>query len=163
SITARVAASSGGQAAPKAQGCAATVVLVVTVSYGPHGTWSRDTVLIYDPPRGVHVLNGRTASTDRLHRDTASVRFPLPRPRHGHGPPPRPHGPATLHGAPPTAAHRKHARPPADGHAHSYRADTDAHTAGNSPAAADTNGHIAAAIHGHTNTGGDADQCHDPE
>jgi len=83
SITARVAASSGGQAAPKAQGCAATVVLVVTVSYGPHGTWSRDTVLIYDPPRGVHVLNGRTASTDRVHRDMASVRFPLPRPRHG--------------------------------------------------------------------------------
>jgi plastocyanin len=83
SITARVAASSGGQAAPSAQGCAATVVLVVTVSYGRHGTWWRDTVLIYDPPRGVHVLNGRTAPTDRVHRDMASVRFPLPRPRHG--------------------------------------------------------------------------------
>src|SRR5918911_4958043 len=55
SITVRVAASSGGRAAPKAQGCAATVVLVVTASYGPHGAWSRDTVLIYDLPPGVRV------------------------------------------------------------------------------------------------------------
>ena len=83
SITVRVAASSGGPAAPKAQGCAATVVLAVTVSYGPHDAWSRDTVLLYDAPPGVHVLTGRTAPTDRVHRDRASVRFPLPRPRHG--------------------------------------------------------------------------------
>ena len=83
SITARVAASSGGPAAPEAQGCAATVVLVVTVSYGPHGAWSRDMVLIYDPPRGVHVLNSRTGPTYRAPRNTASVRFPLPRPYHG--------------------------------------------------------------------------------
>ena len=81
SITVRVAASSGGPAAPSAQGCAATVVLAVTVSYGPHGAWSRDTVLLYDAPPGVHVLTGRTA--DRVHRDRASVRVPLPRPRHG--------------------------------------------------------------------------------
>jgi plastocyanin len=83
SITVRVVASSGGRAAPKAQGCAATVVLVVTVSYGPHGAWSRDTVLIYDPPPGVRVLTGRTAPRYRVHRHRASVRFPLPRPRHG--------------------------------------------------------------------------------
>jgi hypothetical protein len=54
-----------------------------------------------------------------------------------------------------STAHSKHARGRADGHAHSYNADTDAHTVGNS--------HTAAAIHGHTQTGGDADQCHDPE
>src|SRR5919198_2693812 len=77
SITVRVAASSGGRAAPKAQGCAATVVLVVTVSYGRHSAWSRDTVLIYDPPPGVHVLNRRTAPTYRVHRNMVSVRFPL--------------------------------------------------------------------------------------
>ena len=83
SITVRVAASSGGRAAPSAQACAATVGLVVTVSYGRDGAWSRDTVLIYDAPRGVHVLNRRTVPTDRVHRATASVRFPLPRPRQG--------------------------------------------------------------------------------
>ena len=83
SITARVAASSGGPATPKAQGCAATVVLVVTVRYGPHDAWSRDTVLLYDPPPGVRVLTSRTAPTDRVHRALASVRVPLPRPRHG--------------------------------------------------------------------------------
>jgi plastocyanin len=82
-ITARVAASSGGPAAPSAQGCAATVLLVVTVRYGPHDAWSRETVLIYDPPPGVHVLTRRTAPTYRVHRVMASVRFPLPRPRHG--------------------------------------------------------------------------------
>src|SRR5439155_3054618 len=83
SITARVTASSGGRAAPKAHGCAATVVLVVTVAYGRRRAWSRDTVLIYQPPREVHVLNSRTSTKYRAHRDTASVRFPLPRPRHG--------------------------------------------------------------------------------
>jgi plastocyanin len=83
SITARVVASSGGPAAPETQGCAATVVLVVTVSYGTHDAWSRNTVLIYDPPPGVHVLNSRTAPTYRVHRDMASVRVLLPRPRHG--------------------------------------------------------------------------------
>jgi plastocyanin len=83
SITARVVAASGGPAAPSAQGCAATVVLVVTVRYGPHDAWSRDSVLIYDPPPGVHVLTRRTAPTYRVHRAMASVRFPLPRPLHG--------------------------------------------------------------------------------
>jgi plastocyanin len=83
SITARVAASSGGPAALSAQGCAATVLLVVTVRYGPHDAWSRETVLIYDPPPGVHVLTRRTAATSRVHRAMASMRFPLPRPRHG--------------------------------------------------------------------------------
>src|SRR5205085_6033885 len=62
---------------------------------------------------------------------------------------------AGRHGDTLTTAHSKHARAPADGHAHSYNADTDAHTVGNS--------HTAAAIHGHTNTGSDADQLRDPE
>src|SRR2546423_2827191 len=83
SITARVTASSGGRDAQMAHGCAATVVLVVTVAFGRRRAWSRDTVLIYQPPRGVHVLNSRTSTKDRAHRDAASVRFPLPRPRHG--------------------------------------------------------------------------------
>jgi plastocyanin len=83
SITVGVAASSGGRAAPTAQGCAATVVLLVTVRYGPHEAWSRDTVMIYDPPPGVHVLTSRTAPTRRAHPDKASVRVPLPRPLHG--------------------------------------------------------------------------------
>src|SRR5919202_6531029 len=83
SITVGVAASSGGPAAPKAQGCAATVALLVTVRYGPHDVWSRDTVLLYDPPPGVRVLTRRTAPTDRVHRAMAPVRVPLPRPVHG--------------------------------------------------------------------------------
>jgi plastocyanin len=83
SITTRVAASSGGPAAPTAQGCAATVVLVVTVRYGPHDAWSRDTALNYDPPPGGHVLTRRTTPTSRVHPDRASVRVPLPRPLHG--------------------------------------------------------------------------------
>jgi plastocyanin len=107
SITARVAASSGGPVAPQAQGCAATVVLMVTVSYGPHDAWSRDTVLIYDPPPGVRVLNRRTAPAYRVHRDMASVRFPLPRPRHG-----QTHLTATLSlRAGPVQARDRHGRP----------------------------------------------------
>jgi hypothetical protein len=59
---------------------------------------------------------------------------------------------AGRHGDTLTTAHSKHARAPADSHAQRYNADKYAHTGGNS--------HTAAAIHDHTNTGGDA--CHDP-
>ena len=83
SVTARLAASSGGQFSSSLQGCTAQVVLLVTLFNGEHRAWSGDTVLIYDPPRGVRVLTGRTAATTHMNRNRASVRFPLARLRHG--------------------------------------------------------------------------------
>jgi hypothetical protein len=83
SVTARVAASSGGRFSPSLQGCISQVVLLVRLVNGRHRAWSGDTVLTYDPPRGTLVLTGRTAATSHMNRNRASVRFPLARLRHG--------------------------------------------------------------------------------
>jgi hypothetical protein len=83
SVTARVAAASGGRFSPSLQGCTAQVVLLVTLANGRYRAWSGDTVLIYDAPRGALVLTGRTASTSHMNPNRAPVRFPLARLRHG--------------------------------------------------------------------------------
>ncbi len=101
SMTARTTAAAGDGATTPASGCAATVTLAVTIAYGSHKEWSRHDVLVYQPPRGVRVLNAavpvaphrsppslsrhrpQAAPPSSTPRDATSVRFPLARARHG--------------------------------------------------------------------------------
>jgi len=101
SMTARTTAAAGGRATTPESGCAATVTLAVTIAYGSHKEWSRNDALVYQPPRGVRVLNAavpavphRSPPSSSRHRPQAappastpraatSVRFPLARARHG--------------------------------------------------------------------------------
>lgn len=85
SITARVTITSGGRTTTQHPGCAATVAVAVTVVYDGHKEWSRGDVLVYQPPRGVRVLNA--AAPAALYRAPSSPRRRPARPTLARGGP----------------------------------------------------------------------------
>lgn len=60
----------------KGASCTATVALAVTVTFGAHKPWSKDAVLVYQPPSGVTVLNAPRGT-----KPNGPVRFAIPRPK----------------------------------------------------------------------------------